>query len=131
MIKLITNLHMKIKGAKRLSFSILFFAILFATMQVVGCNLSLKFGTTVHTSMREMLGALDIWMWLLIWLIEIVLFYFALFMSFRAIDRKKTSCILKGKVSGAFIMICGTAGMLLCWLPVLLANLPGFFSNAV
>lgn len=128
MIKLITNLHMKIKGAKRLSFSILFFAILFATMQVIGCNLSLKFGTTVHTSMREMLSALDTWMWLLIWLIEIVFFYFALFMLFWAIDRKERSCTLKRKVSRTGIMIGGTLGMLLCWLPVLLANLPGFFN---
>lgn len=126
-----TGLFSKAKATKTRfpQYIIAFLALILSTMQVVGCNLSLEHGTSVHSHIGPFLGLIPSWMWVVIWLVEILAFYFVLRFLFRALNRNSettyTRCQIKKPI---LIFIIGALGMLICWLPILLANLPGFFN---
>lgn len=109
--------------------SIFVLSMLLSTMQVVGCHLSLEHHTSVHSRLEGLLAQIPTGIWVLIWAAEVLVCYAFLQWIFE-----KADCLQKPEHSArkeqkrlgfiAFAML----GLLLCWLPVLLSNLPGFFN---
>lgn len=116
--------------SKQFSFITLICAIILASMQVIGCKLSIMHHTTVHTLLFDTLSQIPEWLWAIIWFIEILLFYFVLYFLFRTFTQiryKETRKTINPQTP-KYIFILGFCGMIICWTPYLLANLPGFFN---
>ena len=109
--------------------TILLLSVILSTAQVFGCNLSLEYNTSVHSHLEKFLLAFPNWLWVIIWLAEVAAFYFSLRALFHFLGRVPALQVPKyKKQKGIFIILLGAVGIFVCWLPILYANLPGFFN---
>ncbi len=117
----------KEKGRK---LTILILALLLSAMQIAGCRLSLEYHTSVHSCLSGVLSDWSAGIWAVVWIAEAVCGYaFFRFFFERLHYIKIRTGIVSVSNGKKAVMIAGmAAGMLLCWLPVLLSNLPGFFN---
>ncbi len=117
------------KGSVIFNIWILLLSLILATMQVVGCNLSLQYGTSVHSNIGVFLSRIPDWLWCGIWAIEIIIIYFCTVYVFKFLDsrRKSKNDIYRVESPTLFILLTSLV-LLFAWLPILLANLPGFFN---
>jgi len=120
-----------LKGKRTIHISVWILAVLLSTMQTVGCRISVFYHTSVHRTLLPILEKLSETGWLVWWLIEFVVLGIGFEFLFYALEnagRKNAEAASREKKSfkkkALFIFI----GLIICWLPVLFANYPGFFN---
>ncbi len=101
-------------------------SLLFTLMQIAGWQISMKYGTSVHTSeFLSGIGMLSLVQCFLVGLTEFLLWDIVLYKLFGNISSDtpidSPTCTLKG-----WLLIAGL--LLLCWLPYLLGCFPGFYN---
>ncbi len=109
--------------------TIVLLSLILSSAQVLGCNLSLEYHTTVHSRLENFLIGVPAWLWVIIWLAEVIALYYFLRAFFCFLGRVPAPKASENRTrKSILIFLLGAMGIFLCWLPVLYANLPGFFN---
>lgn len=104
-------------------------ALVFTVMQVVGYQISMIYGTSVHQSdFFQNINILSMGQALLLGIVEFPLWCLVLYVLFSKLENMKDSRLVFSRKM-RFLLWCTTFILLLiCWLPCFLAGYPGFYN---
>ena len=109
----------------KIKISIILLSFLLTVMQLAGYHFSMKYQTTVHTSMFfSRLGILKKGQYILVGLVAFVVWNLLLSMLFRFLDNRME--FKETKARNRLWLLA--PALFLCWLPSLFACYPGFFN---
>jgi len=107
--------------------ALLSLSLLLTVMQLLGWQISMKYGTSVHTSRpAQALGILSNGQCLLAGILEFAVWSALLSVAFHFLDKRKPhekTCSLPSRL-WLFVVLL----LFLCWLPTLLGCYPGFYN---
>ncbi len=119
------------KQNKRIVVCTTILSLLFTLMQVIGYQISMLYGTSVHQSdFFQSIGMLTLPQCLILGLVEFLIWFVLLALLFRFLDKlwDKSSAPLSYRFTKPVLWIGIIVLLFLCWIPALMACYPGCFN---
>lgn len=102
---------------------------LFTMMQIIGYQISMLYGTSVHQSeFFQKIGMLSDVQCILVAVVEFPLWCFILYFIFSALEKIKYVDIIMSQKTEILLWVVLTVILFACWIPCFMAGYPGFYN---